>query len=76
MLLHLKDGRLATSGKIVLPEVFLIALPKNQEILLKAFFASEGMDVSVEGLIYKVWNNMPGLSKAWQRLKKCKLLEQ
>ena len=75
VLLHLKDGRLATAGKIVLPEVFLIGLPKDQEIMLKAFFASEDMGVSVEGLIYKAWNT-PGLSKAWQRLKKCKLLEQ
>jgi hypothetical protein len=75
VLLHLKDGRLATSGKIALPEVFLIGLPKDQEILLEAFFASEDMGVSVEGLIYKAWNT-PRLSKAWQRLKKCNLLKQ
>ena len=55
MLLHLKDGRLPTAGEIVLPEVFLIGLPKDQEILLKAFFASEDMGVSVGGLIYKAF---------------------
>jgi hypothetical protein len=38
VLLHLKDGRLATAGEIVLTEVFLIRLPKDKEILLNAFF--------------------------------------
>lgn len=75
VLVHLKDGRLATAGKIVLPKVFLIGLPKDQEILLEAFFASEHMGVSVEGLVYKAWNT-PGLSKAWQRLKQCDLSTQ
>ncbi len=74
VLLHLKDGRLATTGKIVLPEVFLIGLPKDQEILLKAFFAAEHIGVSIEGLIYKAWNT-PGLSKSWQRLRTCNLLK-
>jgi hypothetical protein len=50
VLLHLKDGRLATAGEIVLTEVFLIRLPKDQEILLNAFFASEDIGVSVAGL--------------------------
>jgi hypothetical protein len=63
VLLHLKDGRLPTKANIPLPEVFLIRLPKDQEILLKAFFATDELAVSVAGLVYKAWK-LPGLSKA------------
>ena len=75
VLLHLKDGRLATAGEIALPDEFLIELPKDQEILLNTFFATERMGISIEGLIYKAWNT-PGLLKAWQRLKMCNLSKE
>ena len=75
MLLHLKDGRLPTKANIPLSEVFLIRLPKDQEILLKAFLSTERLGVSVDGMVYKAWD-LPGLSKAWQRLNKCKLWTQ
>ena len=44
-------------------------------VSLASITAQNTIGVSVAGLDYKAWNT-PGLSKAWQRLKKCKLLKR
>jgi hypothetical protein len=59
VLLHLKDGRLPTKANIPLPEVFLIWLPKDQEILLKAFFCDRRVGCQ------RRWFGLQGLEIAW-----------
>jgi hypothetical protein len=68
------QGQLMTSGRAISDEEFWIALPKQQEIWLRAFFTEEGrILINVGGLTVKSWV-APGLSKGWERLKRCQLL--